>query len=219
MLSGGDAIERRICLTGSRSKETPVGWCAVGGQSLSVFRREGLKEEDQPVRPSPLASTTPIHSPYHSPPTDTPTPQTAGGSSSGPAVSISAGFAPLAVGTETAGSTVYPATTAGLYGLKITPGSAPTAGVFCISESFDGLGPMARDPADLARLARAVMDPEAVPADGFGAALEAGFGGLGVGVVERTWGVGGQAGKEFWEEPDVVSFQMVVCMCVCEERG
>ena len=150
---------------------------------------------------------TPHHPPYHHHHQLTkPSPQSAGGSSSGPAVSISAGFAPLGVGTETAGSTVYPATTAGVYGLKITPGSAPAQDVFCISESFDGLGPMARDPTDLAHLARAMMDPGAVPADGFDAALRGGFGGLSVGVVERTWGVWGEAGKEFWETPDVVSF-------------
>jgi hypothetical protein len=32
-----------------RSDDTPIGWSAYGGQTLSPYRREGLDDKDQPV--------------------------------------------------------------------------------------------------------------------------------------------------------------------------
>src|SRR5688572_32939672 len=85
----------------------------------------------------------------------------AGGSSSGSAVGIVTGFAPLSIGTETSGSTVYPAGLNGLYAMKLGRGQAYTDGVFRLSRAFDGIGVLARTPRDLAALAEVVMAPGA----------------------------------------------------------
>lgn len=132
-------------------------------------------------------------------------PQTSSGSSSGPAVSISAGFAPLAIATETSGSVVFPACANGVYGLKLTRGAVPTDGVFTLSRSWDCVGAMARAPADLAPLAEALTGRRDL-----GAAVDAGrgrglFEGLRMGVVRSTWGVDRAWSKGKWEEPGVVS--------------
>ena len=75
-----------------------------------------------------------------------------GGSSSGSAVGVSAGFAPLALGTETSGSVVMPANRAGLYAMTPTRGAVSLEGVFALSRDFDKIGAMAKGAADLALL-------------------------------------------------------------------
>lgn len=69
-------------------------------------------------------------------------------------MAVAAGFAPLAIGTETVGSVVTPANRAALYALKFTVGSLPMDGVFGLSKTFDTLGIMAKSAGDLALLAR-----------------------------------------------------------------
>lgn len=71
------------------------------------------------------------------------------GSSSGSAVAVAAGIAPIAIGTETCGSIVSPAQNAGILGLKPTIGSVPNAGIIPISTTLDVAGPMAKTAEDL----------------------------------------------------------------------
>ena len=78
--------------------------------------------------------------------------RSAGGSSSGSGAALAAGLVPLAVGTETDGSIVCPASVNGVVGLKPTVGTVPTAGVVPISASQDSPGPMGRTVDDVARL-------------------------------------------------------------------
>jgi amidase len=66
------------------------------------------------------------------------------GSSSGSAVSVAAGLAPLAVGTETDGSIVSPAAVCGVVGIKPTVGLVSRTGIVPISGAQDTAGPMAR---------------------------------------------------------------------------
>ena len=68
--------------------------------------------------------------------------RSAGGSSSGSGAALAAGLAPLAVGTETDGSIVCPASVNGVVGLKPTVGAVPTKYVVPISSSQDSPGPM-----------------------------------------------------------------------------
>ena len=75
-----------------------------------------------------------------------------GGSSSGSAAAVAAGFAPLAIGTETDGSITCPASLNGVAGIKPTVGSVPTAGVVPISASQDSPGPIARTVDEVALL-------------------------------------------------------------------
>jgi amidase len=75
-----------------------------------------------------------------------------GGSSSGSGAAVAAGFAPLAIGTETDGSITCPASLNGVAGIKPTVGSVPTAGVVPISASQDSPGPIARTVDEVALL-------------------------------------------------------------------
>ncbi len=74
------------------------------------------------------------------------------GSSSGSAVAVAADLAVLAVGTETDGSVVCPASFNGLVGIKPTVGLVSRSGIIPISVKQDTAGPMARSVADAAAL-------------------------------------------------------------------
>jgi len=74
------------------------------------------------------------------------------GSSSGSAVAVAAGMAPLAVGTETDGSILCPASMNGIVGIKPSRGLVSRSGIIPLSHSQDTAGPMARTVADAALL-------------------------------------------------------------------
>jgi amidase len=74
------------------------------------------------------------------------------GSSSGSAAGVSAGFAPLAIGTETDGSIVSPSSACGIVGIKPTMGLVSRAGIVPLSLMQDTAGPMAASVADAAAL-------------------------------------------------------------------
>lgn len=84
------------------------------------------------------------------------------GSSSGSAVAAAAGLCAAAIGSETDGSIVSPASCNALVGVKPTVGLVSRSGVIPISPSQDTLGPMARSVADAAHLLTAIagFDPE-----------------------------------------------------------
>ena len=83
------------------------------------------------------------------------------GSSSGSGAAIAAGLAPLAVGSETDGSIVSPASACGTVGIKPTLGLVSRSGIVPISAAQDTAGPMTRTVADAAALlsAMAGYDP------------------------------------------------------------
>lgn len=87
----------------------------------------------------------PTRNPHH--PEHTP-----GGSSSGSAAAVAAGVVPVALGTQTNGSVLRPASYCGVYGFKPTLGELPRTGVFEQSPSLDQLGLFARSIEDLARV-------------------------------------------------------------------
>ena len=72
-----------------------------------------------------------------------------GGSSAGSGASTAANYATVAVGSETSGSILSPASANSLVGLKPTTGSLSRTGVVPISASLDTTGPMARSVADV----------------------------------------------------------------------
>ena len=78
--------------------------------------------------------------------------RTPGGSSAGSGVSVSAGMAPWAIGTDTGGSVRLPAAWCGLSGLKTTIGRVSTYGILPLAPSLDTPGPMARSVEDAALL-------------------------------------------------------------------
>ncbi|SHK44466.1 aspartyl-tRNA(Asn)/glutamyl-tRNA(Gln) amidotransferase subunit A [Pseudonocardia thermophila] len=68
-----------------------------------------------------------------------------GGSSSGSAAAVAAGYLPLALGTDTGASVRTPAALCGVVGLKPRFGALPTDGVFPLSESCDHVGLLTPD--------------------------------------------------------------------------
>lgn len=86
---------------------------------------------------------------------------TPGGSSSGPAAAVAARMVPLALGSQTVGSTLRPAAYCGVVGFKPTYGRISTAGVVPLSWSLDHVGIFARAVEDcaLALGALAGFDP------------------------------------------------------------
>lgn len=74
---------------------------------------------------------------------------TPGGSSSGSAAAVAADMVPLAIGTQTVGSILRPASYCGVTGFKPTYGLLPMEGVLPLSRSLDTLGFFTHTPADM----------------------------------------------------------------------
>ena len=91
---------------------------------------------------------------------------TPGGSSSGSAAAVADYMAPLALGTQTGGSVLRPASFCGIVGFKPSFGSISRSGMKMAAESFDTVGLMARDVDDIALAWQAlagVEDRQAAP--------------------------------------------------------
>ena len=83
------------------------------------------------------------------------------GSSSGSGAAVAANLCAVAIGTETDGSVVSPASCNGLVGLKPTVGLLSRSGIIPISSTQDTAGPMARTVRDAALLLSALQGPDA----------------------------------------------------------
>jgi Asp-tRNA(Asn)/Glu-tRNA(Gln) amidotransferase A subunit family amidase len=97
----------------------------------------------------PGATVNP-HNPAHTP----------GGSSSGSAAAVAAGFVFAAVGTQTSGSVIRPASFCGVVGFKPTYGRIPTMGVKALAPSLDTVGVFARSVEDAGLVAAILWNSE-----------------------------------------------------------
>jgi Asp-tRNA(Asn)/Glu-tRNA(Gln) amidotransferase A subunit family amidase len=94
--------------------------------------------------------------------------RTPGGSSSGSAAAVADGMVPLAIGTQTNGSVIRPASFCGVYGFKPSHGLISRRGILAQSCPLDTVGVMAADLEDLALLAEPLLaydagDPDLRP--------------------------------------------------------
>jgi Asp-tRNA(Asn)/Glu-tRNA(Gln) amidotransferase A subunit family amidase len=92
------------------------------------------------------------HNPAHTP----------GGSSSGSAAAVAAGMVPVAIGTQTNGSVLRPASFCGVIGFKPSAGLIPRTGVLTQSPPLDAMGVFGRSLEDVALLAQVLAghDPQ-----------------------------------------------------------
>lgn len=88
--------------------------------------------------------------------------RTPGGSSQGSAAAVADGMVPLAIGTQTGGSVIRPASYCGVTGFKPTFGAISRRGILKQSPTLDTVGVFASDPAGAALLAEVLFghDPE-----------------------------------------------------------
>ncbi|MBL8826503.1 MAG: amidase [Planctomycetaceae bacterium] len=87
--------------------------------------------------------------------------RTPGGSSSGSAASVASGMCPAAIGSQTGGSIVRPASFCGVAGFKPAWGTVPLAGIVPLSEHLDHPGPIARSVEDLRLIHQVIADHDA----------------------------------------------------------
>ncbi len=116
-----------------------------------------------------------------------------GNSSSGAGAALAAGMTPLALGSDTGGSTRIPASFCGVLGLKPTAGRISRAGMLPVNSEMDCVGPMARTAADIALLLQVLAGPDPkdpgaadMPVPDYAAALGDDLAGLRLGVP-RTY--------------------------------
>jgi len=86
--------------------------------------------------------------------------QGSSGSSAGPAASVAAGLVPFAIGSETRGSIISPASRCGVTGLRPSFGRVSRYGAMALSFSMDKIGPLCRTAEDCAVVLHAIQGPD-----------------------------------------------------------
>ncbi|KAI1148684.1 amidase signature domain-containing protein [Nemania diffusa] len=117
-----------------------AGLSALGGQAKSVYVRGEIKKEDKE-----LSNINP------------------GGSSTGSALAVAAGYTPISIGGESDGSLTTPASRAALYALKCSPQTISGEGIFLTNPTFETLGGMAKSVRDLVDITQIILQTAKKP--------------------------------------------------------
>lgn len=127
-----------------------------------------------------------------------------GGSSSGSAAAVAAGMAVFAIGTETWGSIMTPASFCGVSGLRPTFGRISRAGAMALCWTMDKVGPLARSAFDCSAILNVLRGKDRADADTVDAPLKVAFSkvrektsSLRIGFVKEDYAT--------WGEPDVAT--------------
>jgi len=121
-----------------------------------------------------------------------------GGSSGGSAAAVAAGFAPLALGSDTGGSIRQPAALCGVVGVKPTYGAVSRYGLIAFASSLDQIGPFAATVGDAALLLDAIAGPDVRDSTSSPEShravlpgLRGGVDGLRIGIIDELIGADG----------------------------
>jgi aspartyl-tRNA(Asn)/glutamyl-tRNA(Gln) amidotransferase subunit A len=137
-----------------------------------------------------------------------------GGSSGGSAAAVAAGFAPLALGSDTGGSIRQPAAYCGVYGLKPSYGAVSRYGLIAYCSSLDQVGPIGQDAADCAALMAVISgedDRDSTTRKGYAYKTPAvKLKGLRIGIPQEFMGAG---------LSDEIRGALKKCADVCKEKG
>ncbi|KAK3331558.1 amidase signature domain-containing protein [Apodospora peruviana] len=155
-------------LGGAKSSKCIAGCSASGGQTQSAYVMGGIAPGD-----SWLGHSNPA------------------GSSAGSAVAVSAGMAPMALGTEADGSLVMPSDRAALYSIRLSPDAISRRGVLPYNGLSDSLGPMTKSPEDAAHVLNILLGRNDLTQF-----LGRSFAGMNIGFLDPTeWASGPAAVK------------------------
>lgn len=130
------------------------------------------------------------------------------GSSSGSAVAVAAGFAPVSIGADFNGSLTNPATRAALYTLRTTPSLVSEKGGFPFAADRDSVGPMAKSTEDLINLLNVMADKShpRVPKVGYGKAPSRGWENIRIATLDpHRWRL-----TEEHQKPQPGAFEQIV---------
>lgn len=160
---------------------TAAGAVAVGKTNLDEFAMGSSTEN---------SAFGPTHNPHD-------LSRVPGGSSGGSAAAVAAGFAPLALGSDTGGSIRQPAALCGVVGVKPTYGLVSRLGLVAFGSSLDQVGPFATTVADAALMLEVIGghdpgDSTSIPmaCPPVSEHLDDGVEGLRVGIVTEMMGEG-----------------------------